>query len=450
MKKASMKQFVRFLHVGVSLSVLLPLLFFPASVLHHMIFNGEDLPHGILYLIFFSTALVAYFITSCSDPGYLTDEKARFFRHRRGQVSESGDHPEDPGMSCADIPGELGLSSTDIHDKDGGQFTHPAAGHNMKTTFSEMKSQPGPHLSGWPVLSQLCRWFSLPYRSFVDATFHTVTVFEDPILTLSVPIRFCKHCLLEQPLRCRHCPDCNRCVIKFDHHCPWISNCIGERNHSSFVVFLTLQAFVLWWTLYLAWSSIIPRYLWSDWFRANGLFLAEILVLLFIGIPITILLGFHTYLALANRTTWETLAYENIAYLRDLEDRTNPFNQGCVRNCYAFCCSRFPFGWDRIYAEAVEQTSCLQPDTVDANVHVYQKPAPELTKPVYVRLVNTAGELQIPHPKLGVTLYSAENPDSNSPSSDPRLHEPNTGDHFWDNAIRVVSNVSESKSVSVT
>ncbi|KAF7261020.1 hypothetical protein EG68_01646 [Paragonimus skrjabini miyazakii] len=449
MKKVSMKHFIRFLHLGVSLSVLLPLLFFPASILHHMIFSGEDLSHGILYLIFFSTALVAYFITSCSDPGYLTDEKARFFRHRRGQLSESGDHSEDPGANCIDIPGERRLSSTDIRDKDSLKFTHPATGHNMKTTLSETKPQTGPHPSGWPVLSQFCRWFSLPYRSFVDATFHTVTVFEDPVFTLSVPVRFCKHCLLEQPLRCRHCPDCNRCVIKFDHHCPWISNCIGERNHSSFVVFLILQAFVLWWTLYLAWSSIIPQYLWSDWFRANGLFLSEILVLLFIGIPVTVLLGFHTYLALANRTTWETLAHENIAYLRDLEDRTNPFNQGCVRNCYAFCCSRFPFGWDRIYAEAVEQTSCVQPDTIDAKVCVDQKSTSEATKPVYVRLVNTAGELLIPHPKPGVTLYSAENPDNNSPSSDSRLHEPNTGDRFWDNTICVVPHVSESKSTSV-
>lgn len=29
-----------------------------------------------------------------------------------------------------------------------------------------------------------------------------------------------------------------RCVMKMDHHCPWINNCVGHYNHGYFTSFL--------------------------------------------------------------------------------------------------------------------------------------------------------------------------------------------------------------------
>lgn len=31
---------------------------------------------------------------------------------------------------------------------------------------------------------------------------------------------------------------CQRCVEKFDHHCVYINNCLGHRNHKYFMLFL--------------------------------------------------------------------------------------------------------------------------------------------------------------------------------------------------------------------
>jgi palmitoyltransferase len=110
---------------------------------------------------------------------------------------------------------------------------------------------------------------------------------------------------MEQPLRCKHCKECNKCVSLHDHHCPWLGNCIGARNRVAFYWYLVAQSGELWMALLCIGLSLQGASSIGEWFICNLVRLAVSGVVVFFTGMVTSLLVFHTYLAVCNLTTCE-------------------------------------------------------------------------------------------------------------------------------------------------
>ncbi|KAL5715092.1 protein S-acyltransferase [Ranunculus cassubicifolius] len=157
---------------------------------------------------------------------------------------------------------------------------------------------------------------------------------------VEMKLKFCRVCKLFRPPRSCHCIVCDNCVDKFDHHCPWIGQCIGLRNYRFYLMFV-LSALVFF--TYIFSLSCQRINLKMSETRA-GLFRTwgnspETLALASFSFVAMVFLGglasFHTYLIMLNQT-----AYEN--HRECYITSPNPYDKGIFQNVKEVLFTRLP------------------------------------------------------------------------------------------------------------
>ncbi|XP_073940075.1 palmitoyltransferase ZDHHC17 isoform X2 [Castor canadensis] len=201
-----------------------------------------------------------------------------------------------------------------------------------------------------------------------------VELAETGSLDLSI---FCSTCLIRKPVRSKHCGVCNRCIAKFDHHCPWVGNCVGAGNHRYFMGYLFFLLFMICWMIYGCisywglhcettytrdgfWTYITQIATCSPWMF--WMFLNSVFHFMWVAVLLMCQMYQISCLGITTNERMNARRYKHFKVTTTSIE--SPFNHGCIRNIIDFfefrCCGLFRpviVDWTRQYTIEYDQIS---------------------------------------------------------------------------------------------
>ncbi|TYH93262.1 hypothetical protein ES332_A13G241900v1 [Gossypium tomentosum] len=157
--------------------------------------------------------------------------------------------------------------------------------------------------------------------------------------------QLCTTCKIIKPLRAKHCSTCDRCVEQFDHHCPWVSNCVGKKNKWDFFLFIVLEVMAMVITGGVAMTRILmdpmapvgfsPMFSHASTHHIGALTFLIMDIFYFFGAS-ALVVSQATQIS-RNITSNEMANIMRYSYLRGADGQLrNPYDHGCWKNCSGF------------------------------------------------------------------------------------------------------------------
>jgi len=188
---------------------------------------------------------VFWFLSCYVDPGRVTTRDN--VPHQKSYYAElaaaGGEGKKDDGRSAGGKKGRRSPVANKIEGKEGDKppHTHPKGAFSMTPELEYVMNR---RYVVDGVVSALLD------DALLESDFSKEELeYECPISHHKAGIgMYCSTCLVPRPARSRHCRICNRCVRRYDHHCPWINNDVAEGNHRYFISFLFCHAISCTWS----------------------------------------------------------------------------------------------------------------------------------------------------------------------------------------------------------